>query len=494
MEKEKQFEKLFVGGDLSGIQKFLYNISSSKAAVSLIGRSDFLREYMDNVCNAVAEAARAAGASETKIIYHSGGKFYLLTENSENVVKAIQDYAHSTKEKLWKSQSGQLNISISYVPFTEHADGTVDVSEGKSQKPGILWSIVNNDFARQKRQKFKHILEENYASFFDPITVSRNDKACAVTGIEFSNCVPVDDKEKNETIYVLPSVKEQVLRGEDIRREKNFKTFEEYAGDCYLGILRMDVDGLGERFIKGFSSIAEYQTFSERLVKFFEKDVIHIQEEPAYKEFLNIIYAGGDDLFVVGRWDKVIDFAERINKETSNRFAADNITISGGIAIVKPKYPLAKAAELAGEAEHTAKQFNNGKKNAFHMLGRTVSWVDEFDYVKRYKDLFLSQVHNDSSTPLSKSVLHKLMLYAALADMNKEYEKKGEKKNFSYVWHLNYYLTRQMEKYKKKNGEAFELCRTLRDKELSANQNRNLELIAIAARWAELTLKEIKTI
>lgn len=29
---------LFVGGDLSGIQKFLYNITSRKAAVSLKGR------------------------------------------------------------------------------------------------------------------------------------------------------------------------------------------------------------------------------------------------------------------------------------------------------------------------------------------------------------------------------------------------------------------------------------------------------------------------
>ena len=46
MEQTLVFNQLFVGGDLSGIQKFLYNISSKKAAVSLKGRSDYLRQRM----------------------------------------------------------------------------------------------------------------------------------------------------------------------------------------------------------------------------------------------------------------------------------------------------------------------------------------------------------------------------------------------------------------------------------------------------------------
>ena len=489
MESEKQYEKLFVGGDLSGIQKFLYNISSKKAAVSLIGRSDYLREYMDSVCCKVAESARLAGATMTEIIYHSGGKFYLITDNTETVVKAIQECARSTKEELWEKQNGQLNISISFVPFTEHADKTVDVPGKEEHNPSILWNIVNNDFAHQKRQKFKNILEGNYESFFNPISLTGDYKTCAVTGIESTNLLPVDDKEKDTPIYVLPSVKEQIQRGERIRKEKGFKTFEEYADNSYLGILRMDVDGLGDRFFHGFKSIKEYREFSERLVQFFEKEVVQIQEKPEYKSHLNIIYAGGDDLFVIGRWDKVIDFAERIHKETSQRFAADNITISGGVSIVQSKYPLAKAAELAGDAEHAAKQFNGGKKNAFNMLGRTVSWTDEFEYVKKYKDKFCNLI-NTSPNPLSKGVLHKIMLYSSIAEMNKERERKGETKDFSYVWHLNYYITRQMEKYKKENDEVYCFCRILRDKELTSNQNRNLELIALAARWAELIIKE----
>ena len=43
---EQKEALLFVGADLSGIQKFLYNISSRKAAVSLKGRSWYLTDYM----------------------------------------------------------------------------------------------------------------------------------------------------------------------------------------------------------------------------------------------------------------------------------------------------------------------------------------------------------------------------------------------------------------------------------------------------------------
>ena len=92
-------------------------------------------------------------------------------------------------------------------------------------------------------------------------------------------------------------------------------------------------------------------------------------------------------MFIVGRWDKVIDFAELIHKEVEKapfnmNVEDDNkIHISGGIAIVKSTFPIAKAADLAGEAEDFAKQFDGeengyGKKNAFHMLGKTISWAE----------------------------------------------------------------------------------------------------------------------
>lgn len=479
-----EYNKLFVGGDLSGIQNFLYNISSRKAAVSLKGRSYYLRQYMENVCKTLEGATKKAGATTTEIIYCSGGKFYMITNNTPEIINVLENSAKEQKRDLWKEHMGQLGLNISWVSFSENPNGTINTNGKTSEKPGLLWRIVNMDFAKQKNQKFCDILNTDYKSFFEPIPVGGKPKVCAITGIESADCVKFSLNEE-EDMYVLPSVKQQIILGEELKKQQHFKTFEEYADNTNLGILRMDVDGLGKRFIEGFASIEEYKKFSNRLVEFFEKGIEGIQHEPEFQPFLNIVYAGGDDLFIVGRWDKVIDFAERIHKETIARFQQDGISISGGIAIVKPKFPISKAAEIAGEAEEFAKGFRNGEKNAFHMLGKTISWNKEFDYVKDFKQQFITLINNYS---LSKGILHKLMLYSSIADLNKIRKQRGMPEDYSYIWHASYYLTRYIERYKS-NDIICSFCRNLRDTELSANNGRNLELIALAARWAELLLK-----
>lgn len=485
MEKSQVFNKLFVGGDLSGIQKFLYNISSKKAAVSLKGRSYYLRQLMETVCADIKQAAEDSGTRTVEVIYSSGGKFYLLTDNTPQIVEAVETCAKQAKQNLWEEHKGQLGLNISHVAFRENPDGTVDCQDAFNQKPGYLWKKVNADFAHQKNQKYKDLLTDSYPNFFDPIPVGGKPKVCAITGVESPDCVRMEALSEDGDGYVLPSVRQQIQLGEELRLQEGFKTFEEYAGSTDLGILRMDVDGLGKRFIEGFNSIAEYKTFSNRLVDFFEEETKIIQQEPAFKPYLNIIYAGGDDLFVVGRWDKVIDFAERIRQETNNRFDSDGISISGGIVVVQPKFPISKAAELAGDAENAAKQFHNGEKNAFHMLGKTISWDREYDYVKSFKQQFVSLIEEYD---LSKGILHKLMLYSSIADRNKILRKENKAEDYSFIWHISYYLTRYMKRYES-NPAVSDFCRSLRDREIDYRNGRNLELIALAARWAELVLK-----
>jgi CRISPR/Cas system-associated protein Cas10 (large subunit of type III CRISPR-Cas system) len=484
---EELKKQLFVGGDLSGIQSFLYNISSKKAAVSLKGRSYYLQQYMENVCARINKEVSSAGASSTDTIYCSGGKFYLLTDYSEEIVASIDKCVIDIKQNLWKEHMGQLGINISYVPFTEYPDGTVELSGQERQKPGCLWQIVNSDFHKQKSQKFKGVLIDHFNEMFEPIPIGGKPKVCSITGIESPDCVKIDVGD-DEDRYVLPSVRQQIQLGEELRNQQHFKTFEEYADDSYLGVLRMDMDNLGKRFIEGFESIQQYKTFSKRLVDFFSDEIDKIRNSPSFRDYLNIVYAGGDDLFVVGRWDKAIVYAEKIQKEFSAKFLKDGLTISGGIAVVSPKYPIAKAAQLAGEAEEAAKQFNDGKKNAFNFLGKTVSWDKEFEYVKSFQQQFVSLI---SEYGLSKSILHKLMLYSSIADQNKVRKEEGKAEDFSYIWHCSYCLTRYMKRYEK-NDAVRGFCKQLRDHDINYRNGRQLELIALAARWAELLLKKQK--
>lgn len=484
------YNKLFIGGDLSGIQKFLYNITSKKAAVSLKGRSAYLRQYMEDVCARLTKLPEVA-SSQPDVIYCSGGKFYVIADNSDSVQTSLQGFSNQVKKEIWQKHQGQLSINLSWVPYSENPDGSINANSKSSQELGFLWLCLTEDFARQKNQKFLDQIKVSFEDFFEVKAVGGKPKVCAVTGIESNQCVSFSYNGE-EPITVLPSVREQILLGEKLRDKEKFHTFEEYAGDSYLGILRMDVDGLGKMFANGFPTLDEYKFFSSRLDSYFTNRPGHnsnlqqIQQKPDYREYLNLIYAGGDDIFAVGRWDKVIDFAAEVRKDFVEYVNTEGVSISGGIAIVNPKFPIAKAAELAGEAEDTAKDYvYHGKpKNAFCMFGKAISWQDEFDYVKQYKEEFVDMINHFD---MPRGILHRIMSYAAIIERNESIKAKKKTPNYSYIWHSAYYLTRMIER-QKNNKMVVEFCKRLRDKELYG-QNGNFRLMAIAARWAELTIR-----
>ena len=335
-----EYNKLFVGGDLTGIQKFLYNITSHKAALSLKGRSAFLTKYLQDVCGSIEEAIANAGDKNYDELYCSGGKFYLITQNTEPIVNAINNCTEKIVEDLWEEHKGQLGINISYVAFCENnKEFIVEGHENEANKnSGVLWKYLNAEFTRLKNQKFKELLLRDSAKFFDVKGDGGNTKTCAVTGIEMT------DKESvsiGDGLYVLPSVSKQIDLGKQLSKMNSDgkpKTFEDYAEGSNLGILRMDVDGLGKRFIVGFETIAAYKEFSKKVKDFFENYIgggngtysgEKLLDEKDHKtgipygECLNVIYAGGDDLFIVGHWDRFIDFAELIHSKTKEHFEED---------------------------------------------------------------------------------------------------------------------------------------------------------------------------
>ena len=490
-------ELLFIGGDLSGIQKFIYNISSKRAMVSLKGRSAYLKTFTEKVCNEILNKIGCTPSQENDmLIYCSGGKFYLQVPDTPSNREIIDEVRLETEKELWKEHKGQLSMNIAYVPFRYRGD-QVNIGQ-ETGEIGILWKHISEKFNAQKSQKFKSQLINDYKSFFEVQNVGGEDaKVCQITGIEGAEMFPSPFDDDKEAMCVLKSVKNQIDLGLRLRNEQGFKMLEDYAGNTYLGILRMDVDGLGARFIKGFGSMEQYRKFSSALQKFFDADKGNLSElQQKLHDYLHIVYAGGDDIFVVGRWDKVIVFAEEVSKKFKEYCASflndPDLSISGGVAIVNKKFPIAKAAEMAGEAEDSAKKYNNGEKNAFNLLGESVSWKDEFDYVKSYKDQFVDLVNNQG---LSRSILHKIKSYAAMVKDNQAIEAENKsgnanrKPNLSYMWHTTYYLTRFMGK-EKSNSAVHGFCKDLRDKQLLTPAK--FRLMSLAARWAELELREIQ--
>ncbi len=212
-----------------------------------------------------------------------------------------------------------------------------------------------------------------------------------------------------------------------------------------LGVLRMDVDGLGSVFINGFQSLVHYSTLSRSLDYFFKGYLNTIWatktfgENVSFKDWLQIVYAGGDDIFVVGRWDAAIEFA-KVVREDFKKFVCynPNFGISGGVSLVTPKFPVIKAAKYADDAESAAKAYNCGGelKNAFSMMGVTMNWDKEFPLVQALKNDIFSFVYNKH---LPVSFIYKVINF---------YEIARNPENMRWRWQMAYDFARMKERIK----------------------------------------------
>lgn len=317
--------------------------------------------------------------------------------------------------------------------------------------------------------------------------------------------------ENNHPRNKLNSKKQEIP---NVKDEKTFDQLAKSSSDkgknTLLGVLRMDIDNLGKLFIKGLKpellSLSTYATLSFQLELFFSGYLNTIRDSKLefdtkgnpkkdkngnvvyqFRDWLNILYSGGDDLFVVGRWDKTISFAETVRKEFAEFTQRKEIGISGGTAFVHEKFPIAKAAQMAGEAESASKVWKN--KNALTFFGVTIGWDDEFDLVKTLKNKLVEYITQEKK-PLSKAILHKLILYNEIKD--KHLKNPRQKPDYSFLWHTAYYLKRYVEKYDRDS----EIYRFIMDElqnnlfQSSKEDYRYYELAALSARWAELELKD----
>ena len=253
---------------------------------------------------------------------------------------------------------------------------------------------------------------------------------------------------------------------------------EASEGVKWLGALRMDVDDLGKVFTEKLdnATISRLATLSEAFRHFFEGYVPQLCREynkKHDKEILELIYAGGDDLFLVGGWSALPKIAKKIRSEFHDFVTGNHVTLSGGIAIEHKKFPLYQFADRSGSAEKTAKSLD--KKNAITFLQKPMSW-DDFDYVTEWHDKFMDALTGQDQLP--RDILTRLQQI---------YSEK-ELKEHRWAWRSLYYFHRLQERYKYDEQKAFlrELKRELNHKDSSQFRE---ELIHVITRWTALRIR-----
>lgn len=609
---------LLVGGDISGVQEFIYTISARGATSSLRGRSFYLQLLTEATARYVL---RRLNLPVTNLIYSGGGNFYLLVRPTDfPVLHAIQQEISCM---LMQQHRGALSMAVAETLLT-----AADFFGGKIRN---AWGRLHGQLGLAKQRRFADLQTEDlYQIFAAQGEGGGREQLCQVCGDEHdqTELLPSDNAEE---VRVCPSCRKFEKLGKDLRSARVLLLVEErfqlpgrldlvasaghwqetlrflgmsvqIAEECpvrlpagravlfaldddmlgklrpgkrtaigrkllvnttpilcgddlkfvegeelqerrsthslgdvkpftllavqscgirRLGVLRMDVDNLGKLFQEGLgegATLAQVAGLSFAISLYFEGWVGVLAEavnrQHRHPDFptsdrLYAIYSGGDDLFFVGSWDVVVELALAVRRDLS-RYAAGHpgIHTSGGIVLTGGKYPLAQAADDAGEAEHKAKAYrrhNGHDKDAICFLDIAQPW-EKFGIEECCNGGFgsthqLAHLLADMTDPRNKT--HKAVPQSLIRNLLEQYEqyaavvlerrRAGTDLNRAgapqtpfgpWMWRTVYLLTRMANSMKTEPESQKQILELRTD--LWQNDFGNIEWIGLAARWADL--------
>ena len=520
-----------IKGDISGIQNFLYEIPSDGAARQLRGRSFYIQLLTEVIAHYVL---RRFDLPITNLILSSGGHFYILAPHTETE-KKLDSLRQSISEKLWTLHKGDIACLLASTPITagdfaptHFPDKWRDVSIAAQPRKQRKWSelghqaMFENLFepSEKKKEDWKFdalgqkLPNAAFLVAFDvpeqPIPETPHWKSTfRAFGSEVHICTetesapPAPSETKRVTVYSLGDgdflkdtakfqwqglpVSYDFIARHPNRRVADYDALADASkGAKWLGALRMDVDDLGSVFSKEKlenATISRLATLSDALRLFFEgyvPELCRAYNDKQPKEILELIYAGGDDLFLVGGWSALPEIAKKLRSEFQAFVTGNHVTLSGGIAIEHKKYPLYQFAEQSGEAEKDAKRLSRlnaegkpVKKNAISFLRTPMSWED-FDYVSKWHQTFLEALTTDRPLP-----------HGMLTRLNQIYSPQ-ELEGKRWAWRSLYYFSRLEDRY----GTHHDFIEDVRRELNQASPACLKKFIGVVTRWTALKIRE----
>ena len=370
-DNEEYFALL--SADISGIQRFIYTISSKGALKSLRERSFYLEIMLEHIVDEILEEFNL---SRFNLLYTGGGHFYIIIPNLDSLSKIIKDIKDKINDWFIREFSIDLYIAMDFQKFSfNDLKNTKNIFKFLSQK------LSNDKQRRYNTEQLKTILMplENKSNFECSIchTSSKNTKerdnnlgyVCDICynlykagkylANEKDNIFIVDNKNNldKESIVKLPSI------------HKDSERYL-YFGDNFDNIIRTySKNNLTNKNINLYIGNYNFRK---------ESDLI------SFEDLLN--EAKGIKRIGVLRCD-VDNLREAFRKYTNNK-----LTFSAGIGFFHHKYPISKMAEQTGELEELAKEnkYNNIEKDSISLFGLPNKFYKEnnnkFDYCFNWEE------------------------------------------------------------------------------------------------------------
>lgn len=495
---------LLLAGDLSGIQRYIFDIAAigvGGVAKRLRARSFYLSAVSAGLAHKIAYDLNLPSIN---IITMSGGNFYLLLPNTRPVHAYIERLRIQVNQDFLDRFGGELSLNLAQVPFAgkdfrrynlvqrqageelalaklspmadmlRHSDGswlesafvlekTKSNSQGyckscgklpvtKTMDDSAVCDLCYQDLAlgtrlpNAKMILFYHKNPQHPNSIELPggLWLLATDSA-SIAGNEIlvGYSLNIEEKKRDFTTIVrkvfggnhVPHINGQPLDFDAIAGCS--------PGKKMLGVLKADIDNLGALFSLGLGdrgTISRVATLSRMLDIFFSGWLNRLLIDKYPNVYL--VYSGGDDLLAVGPWEQITNLINQVRADFV-RFVGENpdITLSAGIAVVKPSFPIAHGAAAAdeslGKAKDKGPKVKGEAKDQCTLLGETVKWEQLPTLIAQGRTLagWLEQ------RLISARFVHHLLLYARMFDA---YLLDRQVEGLRYIPLLSYDLNRNL--------------------------------------------------
>jgi CRISPR-associated protein Csm1 len=550
--KNHQKEKfLLVGGDLSGIQDFLFEISQrnpKKLSKTLRGRSFLLSLLVEITALKILKALDLPYSAK---LMSSGGRFIIMAPNCDEVIKILEKLEEEIEEEFFKKFLGKLTLTLD---FSTTIKGK-DFRHGKIKENinqvnwGLIRKKLNKNIHILKNKKYTeilkkphgHMLQHNGACSFCEIFPKEEpgkDKKCLICNLseslgekiirnrfllfteesEFFRFMGIgvqltDDYRPNLLAYSLKDITNQdIYRGSISYGIANYlpkdeeKRIQMHNDDekslCYfckknnlekdcdkddrktfknthlsfqciathtplqrqgkgvdkLAVLKADIDNLGYIIQYGFDrlvddeetskySVSRYTFLSRMIDAFFQHWLKHTIAEKY--PMIYTVYAGGDDLLLIGSWADIIKFSYEFYKHFK-AFVGNNpdITLSAGISLFSPHSPVTTAAQGAQNYLEQSKE-NTGKDSLMLFDTPPVKW-EKLEELFEFADFLDKRLRMDEKeSRINTAFLYRLFKYHRMFLDSEE----GKIEGLRFHSLMNYDVVRNIERKEKVDGE-----------------------------------------
>lgn len=520
LKKYNEEKFMFINGDISGIQKYIFDLKTTKDNAKLLRAKSFQLWALGEILSQYI--TKQFEVSYANIMTSAGGKFIILVPNTDKAQQLLPQIQLEVEEYFLNEFAGKLAVIIS-------AGKTACCLNLQKENVQTLINKIGDEADIAKSKKMQNVLQKHNAVLEKQYDDLQKNGECPKCGI-FAASAPEGEDDERECISckILTDIGRKLVKsakvvlktdkllhfGQMIKLYKenqdcdfsysineykaghpvmylpyvapkdddgDLLTFEDIAnlstGNKKLAMFKADIDNLGLVFSQSLGnrmSFSRYADLSHMLHYFFSSFYAWFvnsktdQHGKLYKERIYTVFSGGDDLCILGSWDTVLQFALDFRKALA-KFTNNNpsVTISGGITLVNSKVPVRNIADEAEELLEKSK--GKDGKNAITVFGTTVSWEE---YEKCLEDgkylqeqLELNKI--DSKKGVSSGVVYKFLDFANRAERLREGNIGELLQNKKWQSHFYYIISRNI----KDNEE-------LRDKLKSFGTSSNSENIS----------------